>query len=174
MTTPFRSAKEIKNETLSAFLRHYQLDVFPYEAGSRLFQEALHTRIQVFVEQAGFPLSEEPDAKDARSTHYLVRTLDTRKAIASLRCTPVEGLSGCWELSRIAVLPQYQEQDIGKYLVQHVTQTLQKQHQATEVRLSTPERSLVFFESLGFVPYGKPHQEYGTLWLPLHLYLKKR
>jgi predicted GNAT family N-acyltransferase len=162
----------MKPLTYTGFVHRFQIDCFNKQEQPLLFQQALHARIEVFVQREGLSLQHEPDAHDATARHWLVRTPKRRETVAYVRALPDALKPHCWHLSKLMVVPTFQEQDHARHLITYVIKQLQHQHQAQEIQLLTPEKTLTFFERLGFIPMGNGQEHAGRHWIPLHLYVQ--
>ena len=115
---------------------------------------AQQIRTAVFVQEQGVDASDEYDAFEEVSQHYLV-TLDSKAvATARWRFTP-NGI----KLERFAVLPTYRGEGIGKYLVEQVIEEVQKH--SKPIYLHAQIQVVDFYQKLGFEKEGALFEEAG-------------
>lgn len=157
--------------TTANFVHRFLIQSFQKHEAPTLFYQALHARIEVFVEHEGGSLDYEPDAYDADAWHWLVRTPNKRETVAYVRAWPNDTEPGCWHISKLMVMPKYHDLDYGRHLLTHVIHKLKQRHQVSEVRLLSTEKTRLFFEYLGFVPMGAAILHDGQPHIPLHLYV---
>lgn len=119
------------------------------------FLLAQQIRTAVFVQEQGVDASDEYDAFEDVSQHYLVTTVDS-KAIATARW---RFTSNGIKLERFAVLPNYRGEGIGKYLVEHVIEEVQKH--AKPIYLHAQIQVVDFYQKLGFEKEGALFEEAG-------------
>ena len=109
-------------------------------------------RQAVFVEEQGF--HNEFDELDNTSTHCLI-TVDHVPAATS---RAYEKEKGHWIIGRVAVLPQYRKQQLGKAAVEAISQYCITQG-ATLLELSAQAQAEGFYARLGFTPTGETHMD---------------
>ena len=118
------------------------------------FLLAQQIRTAVFIEEQGVDSSDEYDAFEEVSHHYLV-TLDSKAvATARWRFTP-NGI----KLERFAVLPTYRGEGIGKYLLDQVIEEVQKH--SKPIYLHAQIQVVDFYQKFGFEKEGELFEEAG-------------
>ena len=118
------------------------------------FLLAQQIRTAVFVQEQEVDASDEYDAFEEVSQHYLVTVDSKAVATARWRFTP----SGI-KLERFAVLKAYRGQGIGKYLVEQVIEEVQKH--AIPIYLHAQIQVVEFYQKLGFEKEGALFEEAG-------------
>ena len=118
------------------------------------FLLAQQIRTAVFVQEQGVDASDEYDAFEEVSQHYLVIVDSKAVATARWRFTP-NGI----KLERFAVLPTYRGEGIGKYLVEKVIEEVQKH--AKSIYLHAQIQVVDFYQKLGFEKEGALFEEAG-------------
>ena len=118
------------------------------------FLLAQQIRTAVFVQEQGVDSSDEYDAFEGVSQHYLV-TVDN-KAVATARWRfTTNGI----KLERFAVLKDHRGEGIGKYLVEQVIEEVQKH--AKPIYLHAQIQVVDFYQTLGFEKEGVLFEEAG-------------
>ena len=118
------------------------------------FLLAQQIRTAVFVQEQGVDASDEYDAFEEISQHYLVAVDSKEVATARWRFT-----SNGIKLERFAVLPTYRGKGIGKYLVEQVIEEVQKY--AKPIYLHAQIQVVDFYQKLGFEKEGPLFEEAG-------------
>jgi predicted GNAT family N-acyltransferase len=110
-------------------------------------------REAVFVTEQNIPAEEEFDTLDAQCRHVLARDAEHRP-IGTARLTPD------YRIGRIAVLPEWRKQGVGKALLLDL---IDKAHKlgATEVHINAQLAVLSWYEKFGFSRYGDTFTEGG-------------
>jgi predicted GNAT family N-acyltransferase len=127
-------------------------------------REALERiRREVFVREQGIPESEEWDAEDATSVHFLA-TLN-REPVGTGRLNPAG------KIARIAVLPGLRGQGIGTMILNSLL------HEARRLGIREPclhaqVRAVPFYERLGFERKGEVFDEAGIPHVRMSLVLE--
>ncbi|KAJ2500226.1 Acetyltransferase (GNAT) domain [Coemansia sp. RSA 1972] len=134
------------------------------------YKEALALRIHVFVDIQKFPLDEEIDEYDPLAQHFVITHVErANKVVGTLRVyTTGENA----KIGRVAVLPEYQGQGLGKRLIEHLEIHLQQDaafKQCKEAKLGSQYDKRVFYEKCGFVARGDIYDELGCP----HIYMYK-
>ena len=111
-------------------------------------------RTAVFVQEQGVDASDEYDAFEEVSQHYLV-TVDS-KAVATARW---RFTSNGVKLERFAVLPTYRGEGIGQYLVKQIIEEVQKHDKP--IYLHAQIQVVDFYQKLGFEKEGALFEEAG-------------
>ena len=118
------------------------------------FLLAQQIRTAVFVQEQGVDASDEYDAFEEISQHYLVAVDNKAVATARWRFTP-NGI----KLERFAVLKAHRGEGIGKYLVEQVIEEVQKH--AKPIYLHAQIQVVDFYQKLGFEKEGALFEEAG-------------
>ena len=118
------------------------------------FLLAQQIRTAVFVQEQGVDASDEYDAFEEVSQHYLVTVGSKAVATARWRFTP-NGI----KLERFAVLPTYRGEGIGQYLVKKMIEEVQKH--AKPIYLHAQIQVVNFYQKLGFEKEGALFEESG-------------
>ena len=119
-------------------------------------------RNKVFVEEQGVPEALEVDGLDGNCIHILV--WDRESSIATGRMTP-DG-----HIGRVAVMKNSRGCGVGKLVMNSLIQYASEQHYE-RVWLSAQCHAVGFYESLGFVAYGKIFQEAGIAHIKMEKFL---
>ena len=108
-------------------------------------RQAQAIREQIFVAEQGIPRDLEQDGLDAASIHVLVRCDGAPAATGRLTmASEGEGV-----LARIAVLPAYRGQGLGKRVVQHL-ETLARREGLVTVSLKPHHYLEDFYQKMGY------------------------
>ena len=118
------------------------------------FLLAKQIRTAVFVQEQGVDASDEHDAFEEVSQHYLVTVGSKAVATARWRFTHI-GI----KLERFAVLPTFRGEGIGKYLVEQVIEEVQKH--TKPIYLHAQIQVVDFYQKLGFEKEGALFEEAG-------------
>lgn len=111
--------------------------------------QALAIRCQVFTDEQGIPAALEVDGCDSEAEHVLVLVDDQPAATGRLLAvTRREGV-----LARIAVLPRFRRQGLGRRVVAAL-EVLARRQGLTEVSLKPHEHLERFYASLGYERVG--------------------
>ena len=124
------------------------------QASDADFLLAQKIRKAVFVQEQGVNSSDEHDAFDKTSQHYLVFVDNKAVATARWRFT-----SSGIKLERFAVLPNYRRIGIGQYLVEQVIEEVQKHFRP--IYLYAQIQVVDFYKKLGFKKEGELFEEAG-------------
>ena len=111
-------------------------------------------RFQVFVHEQNVPAEIECDNRDGICQHVLI--VDGERPIATGR---IDFQSGN-KLGRIAVLPEYRGQGIGKRVVQEL-ERIARQQGVSDVWLHGQTNVVGFYERLGYQSVGPKFEEAG-------------
>lgn len=110
-------------------------------------------RRAVFIEEQGVPEAMEWDAADAAAIHFLAEAGDgTATGCARLL---TDG-----HIGRMAVLPQWRGQGIGRDLLDAILLVAKTQGHR-HLRLSAQTQAAPFYSAAGFVCEGEPYVEAG-------------
>ncbi len=118
------------------------------------FLLAQKIRTAVFVQEQGVDASDEYDAFEKVSQHYLVSVDSKAVATARWRFTPI-GV----KLERFAVLPTYRGKGIGQFLVKQMIEEVQKY--SKPIYLHAQIQVVDFYQKLGFEKEGALFKEAG-------------
>ncbi|MBF90489.1 MAG: GNAT family N-acetyltransferase [Flavobacteriales bacterium] len=118
------------------------------------FLLAQQIRTAVFVQEQGVDASDEYDAFEEVSQHYLVTADSKAVATARWRFTP-NGI----KLERFAVLPNHRGKGIGQYLLKKMIEEVQKY--AKPIYLHAQIQVADFYQKLGFEKEGALFEEAG-------------
>ena len=118
------------------------------------FLLAQQIRTAVFVQEQGVDSSDEYDAFEEDSQHYLVIVDSKAVATARWRFTP-NGI----KLERFAVLKDHRGEGIGKYLVEQVIEEVKKH--SKPIYLHAQIQVIDFYQKFGFEKEGALFEEAG-------------
>lgn len=131
---------------------------------SELESQAKLIRRAVFIEEQNIPESEEWDAQDPISLHFIVYEQDQVIATARL----LENHS----IGRVAVLKKYRGLGIGQLLMQHIIQVAKDQNRPL-LKLSSQVHATKFYENLGFQLQGTEYLDCGIPHVDMTMNFKK-
>ncbi len=131
---------------------------------SDLEKDAKWVRKAVFVIEQNIPESEEWDAQDSISLHFVVYAQDQPIATARL----LQNNS----IGRVAVLQQARGTGLGKRLMQHIIQVA-KDQQREYVKLSAQTHAIGFYANLGFSQHGDEYLDCGIPHVDMTMNLKQ-
>lgn len=131
---------------------------------SDTYLDAVRIRQLVFVKEQGVPLSLEIDENEAYCLHFVLYD-DNGQAAATCRIFPNKDHSEA-TLQRMAVLPAYQGQHLGKYLLQDVITFCQKQGFKRMV-LHAQLTAKGFYDKLGFTCFGEEFEKAGIMHISM-------
>ncbi len=123
-------------------------------------------RRQVFIEEQRIPAELEFDEQDKRCYHLIARNAE-RQPIGTVRLSP-EG-----KIGRMAVLPNWRGQGVGRSLLQAM---IEKAHALGLSKISAHAQlsALAFYQRYGFVPEGEAFLEAGIPHQAVSLKLQAR
>lgn len=131
-------------------------DMFKVENGQwsqlQLQQDAKLIRELVFIQEQNIPEQDEWDDQDPVSQHFVV--YDQDRAIATARLLPDH------HLGRVAVLPEYRGQGIGRLIMLDMIAYAKSQNHPL-LQLSAQTHATSFYEKLGFTVQGDEYDECG-------------
>ncbi len=131
-------------------------DMFKVENGQwsqlQLQQDAKFIRELVFIQEQNIPEQDEWDDQDPVSQHFVV--YDQDRAIATARLLPDH------HLGRVAVLPEYRGQGIGRLIMLDMIAYAKSQNRPL-LHLSAQTHATSFYEKLGFTVQGDEYDECG-------------
>ncbi|AMX83278.1 acetyltransferase [Geobacillus subterraneus] len=124
-----------------------------------LYEDALHVRRLVFIEEQNVPEEEEIDAFEQESSHLVL--YDGEKPVAAGRLRFID--EGVGKIERICVLPSYRGCGAGR-MVMEAIERLAKTKGAKKVKLNAQTHAEPFYKKLGyevvsgvFMDAGIPH-----------------
>ena len=129
---------------------------------AELQSDAKPIREQVFIQEQQIAATDEWDAQDEVSQHFLV--LDGEQAIATARLLPNHSIG------RVAVLASYRGQGIGKLLMQEIIQQARIQ-QRPLLQLSSQVHAMSFYQTLGFQVRGEAYLDCGIPHIDMQMSL---
>ncbi len=122
------------------------------------FEDALHVRRVVFIEEQHVPEEEEIDQYEDECTHVVI--YDQDQPIAAGRLRELEGLA---KMERICVLASHRKYGVGK-LVMEKLESLAKSKGIEKLKLNSQTHAEDFYKKLGyetisdiFMDAGIPH-----------------
>ncbi|MDD2198803.1 MAG: GNAT family N-acetyltransferase [Bacteroidales bacterium] len=119
---------------------------------SKLFEDALKIRTEVFVEEHNVPSELEYDGKDPLATHFLL--LIKEKPIATARILQKdEGI----KLERFAVIKDYRGAGLGRLLMEFIT----KHCNAEDIFFHSQDGAVEFYKQMGYCIIGEAFYEAG-------------
>jgi predicted GNAT family N-acyltransferase len=121
------------------------------------FAEVLRVRIQVFVEEQGGPIEEEPDPWDSSARHFAAvfrgRVVGTARVYL-----PAHRVA---KVGRVGLLPEFRRRGWGRLLMEEVLRYASALG-VSEVVLDAQLAVLPFYERLGFTSIGEPFVDAGV------------
>jgi predicted GNAT family N-acyltransferase len=139
----------------------YRIEPADYQAD---YDDLRTVRAAVFVEEQDIPVEIEFDAIDAQCRHVLARDAEHRP-IGTGR------LTADFKIGRMAVLPHWRGQGVGKALLQNLIETARRSG-ATEVTVNAPLETLDFYQKSGFTAYGQISEVAGIRHQSMRLCLQ--
>ena len=131
---------------------------------SDTYLDAVRIRQIVFVKGQSVPLSLEIDENEAYCLHFVLYD-DKDQAAATCRILPNKEHSEVI-LQRMAVLPAYQKQNLGRFLLEDVIQFCQKQGFKRMI-LHAQLTAKGFYDKLGFTYFGEEFEEAGIMHISM-------
>jgi len=116
-------------------------------------ENLLSIRLEVFVKEQGVPLELEYDEYDKEATHFLVST-SNQINIATAR------LLADGHIGRMAVLPSYRKQNIGKNLLYSIIKFAQNRNMKY-LYLNAQVAAIPFYAKSGFITEGHEFLDAG-------------
>jgi len=124
-----------------------------------LYEDALHVRRLVFIEEQNVPEEEEIDEFEQESLHFVL--YDDEKPVAAGRLRFID--EGVGKIERICVLPSYRGRGAGRMMMKAIEQHA-KTTGASKVKLNAQTHAEPFYQKLGyetvsdiFMDAGIPH-----------------
>jgi len=122
-------------------------------------QDAYSIRKRVFVEEQGVPEEMELDEFDLNARHALAYA--DSECIGTARLVTLSGSVGSiGRIGRMAVLPKYRGQGIGRRLLESLLKAAQSQD-IKQVELHAQVSVIPFYEQFGFIAQGDVYDEAG-------------
>lgn len=131
---------------------------------SDTYLDAVRIRQLVFVKGQGVPMSLEIDENEAYCLHFVLYG-EKGQVAATCRILPNKDHSEA-TLQRMAVLPAYQGQNLGKLLLEDVIQFCQKQGFKRMV-LHAQLTAKGLYDKLGFTCFGEEFEEAGIMHISM-------
>ncbi|KAL7750491.1 hypothetical protein RI367_004265 [Sorochytrium milnesiophthora] len=135
---------------------------------------ALALRVEVFVDEQGFPLAKETDATDKLPTTQHVLAFVDGTPVGTLRLYATgDKASGkqTWHLGRLVVLKRFRSHGIGRKICTEAHEMLRQQG-APVVEIRAQQDKRAFYERLGYVCHDEtPIDEEGVPHINMELKL---
>ncbi len=119
----------------------------------------------VFIEGQNISVEDEIDGRDAESEHYLLKVNEVAAGTARVRYTDEKA-----KIERVAILPTYQGQGLGKDLMYYIIDDIKLSNRCKKVVLGAQTYIIKFYENLGFnicsqeyMDAGIPHKDMELL-----------
>lgn len=109
-------------------------------------------RESVFLDEQGF----ETEYDEIDNTALHLQVFDGERVIGAGRLFPERGT--VWHIGRIAVLPAYRHQQVGRRIMESLEQRA-KECGGTEVMLSAQMQAAGFYDKCGYERIGEPYLE---------------
>ena len=119
-------------------------------------QEAFSIRKHVFIQEQGVSEEMELDEHDPTAQHALAYL--GSQCIGTARLVTLPGNIG--RIGRMAVLPNYRRQGIGRQLLSTLLE-LSKSQGITQLELHAQLSAIAFYEQFGFIAQGEIYDEAG-------------
>jgi predicted GNAT family N-acyltransferase len=132
-------------------------------------QEAYSIRKRVFIEEQGVPEDMELDEYDPLAQHALAY-LDSKCIGTARLVTPPGNIEKIGRIGRMAVLPMYRRQGIGRELLCALLE-LSKSQDITQLELHAQLSAIPFYEKFGFITQGDIYDEAGIAHRDMILYI---
>ena len=120
---------------------------------------AYSIRKRVFVEEQGVPEEMELDEFDLNARHALAYT-DSECIGTARLVTLSESIGSIGRIGRMAVLPKYRGQGVGRRLLEALLKASQSQD-IKQVELHAQVSVIPFYEQFGFITQGDMYDEAG-------------
>lgn len=115
-------------------------------------------RERVFIDEQHVPVKDEWDGKDDTAIHFLIQNArGDMVACARLLLEPPSLL----HIGRVAVLPEYRNQGVGRYLMQELINYCHQHHPNNAIYLHAQTQRQAFYEHLGFSAKGAEFMDAG-------------
>ena len=133
---------------------------------STTYLDAMKIRQLVFVQGQGISKSLEIDQDETRCLYFVLYS-DSDKPLATCRMLPNSDNNEVI-LQRMAVLPDYRGQHLGRLLLDHVLSFCAEQR-ISKIVLHAQTSVLGFYQKMGFKQFGSEFEEAGIK----HLMMEK-
>lgn len=151
------------NDKLHLFIADWHS--LPDQAALRLI------RTSVFIHEQRVPAELEWDGEDANAVHLLMKH-ENGQAIACARLVEGSELNqvakNSGKIGRMAVLPQWRHQGMGRALLAFAITTL-LQRQVSTIVLSAQVQAIGFYQQAGFDVCSDPYLDAGILHVDMQL-----
>ena len=146
--------------TLEAFMTHSQIPVvILIKTWQDAKFDAYSIRKRVFVEEQGVPEEMELDEFDLNARHALAYA--DSECIGTARLITLSGSVGSiGRIGRMAVLPRYRGQGVGKQLLEALLKASHSQD-IKQIELHAQVTVIPFYEQFGFIAQGDIYDEAG-------------
>jgi predicted GNAT family N-acyltransferase len=138
------------------------------EGKSEGFSLVMQVRYLVFVEEQSVPYELEQDEFDVLATHALVT--DQNKPVATGRAYIDEQEPEIARLGRVAVLPEYRRQGIGRNVMNKLLEQI-RIWSCKQVKIHAQLQVEKMYEKLGFKRCGSEFEEAGIMHVEMMLKL---
>jgi predicted GNAT family N-acyltransferase len=137
------------------------------------FEQALHLRTVVFVDEQAVPMDEERDEYDDEALHWLILDDATGEPVATGRMMSYQ--EGCQmrpvaKIGRIAVSRARRGQKLGDWVMREILNTVREAGYAQAI-LDAQTQVIPFYEKLGFVAEGDEFMDAGISHYRMRLVL---
>lgn len=133
------------------------IDIRHIDNSTDEINDAYAVREKVFQKEQGISASDDLDGKDGEAEQFVAYD-DQGDAIGTCRYRVLEDNTG--KVERVAVLPEYRGQHIGKKIMESIEQNAREQGLGS-LLLDAQMSSASFYEDLGYHTVGKPFDEVG-------------
>lgn len=120
------------------------------------YQDALHIRKTVFIEEQNVPVEDEIDAYETEATHFIAYN-DEAKPLATARYRIVDDVV---KVERVAVSKAARGLGLGKKLMAYL-ESEAMQHGYRTFKLGAQTHAIPFYQALGYEPYGEEYIDAG-------------
>lgn len=120
------------------------------------FLAALRVRVEVFVDEQGGPLTDEPDPWDSTAQHFIV--LSEGRIVGTARLYQPE--RGVGKIGRVAILRAYRGRGWGVSLIEELLAQARALGFA-EVILDAQVSAVPLYQRFGFQPEGNEFEDAG-------------
>jgi len=131
------------------------------------YLRALKLRVEVFVEEQGGPLEDEPDCWDPAARHFVA--LRDGEIVGTARF--YQPCLGVGKIGRVAVRREARGQGLGRQLLETMIGHARSLG-LREIRLDSQVSVIGFYERLGLQSEGGPFMEAGILHQSMRLTLR--
>lgn len=131
-----------------------------------------HIRTRVFMDEQQVSAADEWDGQDDAAVHFLTRLEDGRAVATARVLLEAEASINCYHIGRVAVLPEYRQQCVGRSLMAYVVNWCLDHSPDAPLYLHAQITRIAFYKHLGFVPQGTEFMDAGiphiTMWYRRH------